>query len=96
MKGIDFKSVAIGFLLCACMLLITGLDNNDHSHEHTHTTNDITFNKYGFANYGSLKKKIKEMEEHAHYTKDIKYDKFDYASYGSLQKKIKEMENHSH
>ena len=94
MKQVDFKSIIIGFLLCFCMFLITGWNGDSDKKGHTHTTNEITYDRYGFANYGSLKKKIQEIEGHAHSTKDIKYNSFDYGAYGTLQKKIKELENH--
>ncbi len=93
MKQIDFKSIIIGFLLCCCMFLIVGWANTDKK-GHTHSTNEIAYNQYGFANYGSLKEKIQEIEKHSHSAKDIKYNAFDYGAYGTLQKKIKELDSH--
>ena len=58
MKQINFKSIIIGFLLCFCMFLIVGWNGNTDKKGHSHTTNEITYNRYGFADYGSLKKKI--------------------------------------
>jgi len=76
------------------MFLIVGWNGNTDKKGHSHTTNEITYNRYGFADYGSLKKKIQEIEGHAHSTKDIKYNSFDYGAYGTLQKKIKELDSH--
>tara|TARA_Y100001970_G_scaffold7912_1_gene9063 strand:- start:176 stop:412 length:237 start_codon:yes stop_codon:yes gene_type:complete len=75
---IDIKSVLIGVLLTINIVLIMGFDSK--SIDHTHDSNEIKYNIYGYSSYGTLRYKIEDMEdqiddcaeeEHTHFSYDI-------------------------
>tara|TARA_Y100001970_G_scaffold273912_1_gene372814 strand:- start:660 stop:929 length:270 start_codon:yes stop_codon:yes gene_type:complete len=78
---IDIKSVLIGALLTINIILIMGFDSK--SIEHTHDTNEIKYNEWGYAGYGTLKYKIQDMEDDIGDSADKNHDHyFDYAKKG--------------
>ena len=59
--NIDIKSVLIGVLLTINIMMLMGF-NSKSIEDHTHDSTEITYKKYGYAKYGTLKKKIQDIE----------------------------------
>ena len=60
--NIDIKSVLIGMLVTINIILIMGFDSKSIE-DHTHDADEINYNEYGYAGYGTLKYKIQDMED---------------------------------
>ena len=62
---VDIKSFLIGVLVTINALMLYSF-NSESNMEHTHSADEITYSTYGYGGYGTLKKKIKDIESHDH------------------------------
>ena len=81
-----------GVLFTASAFMFIGARSN-----HTHDATEIEYKSFQYGGYGTLQKKIKEIDskvddDHTHDATEIEYNSFQYGGYGSLQKKIKDLE----
>ena len=77
--------------------------------DHTHDADEINYSEYSYGGWGTLQKKIEDMDDeiesiadHTHDADEINYSEYSYSGWGTLQKKIEDLdddkadEDHTH